>query len=77
MQQETERRIVISILKAHEGDGTPDETPWGVTELGWEVYTSHADPLIRAAALKNPYCPAHLGGQGKTKAVKRRTLEKA
>jgi hypothetical protein len=51
---------LLSILNAWKKDGTSEETPWHITELGWHIYLNHTNPEIRQAARQNPYhgCPS-------------------
>lgn len=60
MNQELEVRLILSILNAWKHDGTKDECPWHVTDLGWHVYARHPHPDVRATALNHPFygCPS-------------------
>jgi hypothetical protein len=56
MLTESEGSALLSILKAWEKDGTSAETPWHITDLGWETYLHHPNPEIRKAAKENIHC---------------------
>jgi hypothetical protein len=62
VELETEKRITLSILNAWKYDGTKDEVPWHITDLGWHAYANHPDEEIRSAAIQNPYygCPSRV-----------------
>lgn len=51
VSQETQVRIVLSILNAHTEDPQP---PWGVTMLGWQTYAKHPDQRVREAVARHP-----------------------
>jgi len=51
---ETEKDILLSILNAWKLDGTKNEVPWHITDLGWLAYAHHRNQEIRTAAIHNP-----------------------
>jgi hypothetical protein len=55
MKPLTKEGFILSILNAWKKDGTDEEVPWHITDLGWQVYTKHPDPMVRKAAYANPF----------------------
>lgn len=52
---ETDQRLALLILNAWKKDGTRDEVPWHITDLGWLAYANHKSAEVRTAALNHPY----------------------
>jgi len=52
ISKETEERLILSILNAYRQRPQPS---WGITIAGWEHYTTHWSPKVRAAVRRHPY----------------------